>query len=155
MLTLSAFPAAIGVLLISLAACSSEVSTAPAPLGIVGLWNQGANLQDSVNNQTHIHTGYFSFTQQGAAGFAGSARQSGFCRNAEQDYTGPLATGVPYAITDGAQQGDRVSFRSELCSYEGTLSADGAHIEGSARCTYTEGGVNFVWTGAWLANRQP
>ena len=43
----------------------------------------------------------------------------------------------------------------ELCTYEGTLSADNAHIDGTARCSYVQNGVDFVWTGDWLANREP
>ena len=137
-----------------LGACSQESGTSPAPLSILGLWNQGANLRETAKNQTHIHAGYFSFTEEGD-GFAGRGQQSGFCRGANGDYTGPFATGTSYAIADGVQEGDRVTFRDELCTYEGTLSTDDAHIAGTARCTYTDGGASFVWTGDWLANREP
>jgi hypothetical protein len=35
------------------------------------------------------------------------------------------------------------------------MTSDGAHIDGIARCEYTDQGVRFVWTGDWLANREP
>jgi hypothetical protein len=142
---------AVGTLLY---ACSAQDSTSPAPLGIVGQWNQGARLTDPVNHQTHTHTGYFTFKMKGA-GFEGTGQQSGLCTSAAHgDYVGPLANGVAYQIGDGLQSGDHVSFKSDLCTYEGTLSADGQHIDGTARCAYSEGGVDFVWTGDWLANRE-
>jgi hypothetical protein len=53
------------------------------------------------------------------------------------------------------QQGDHVTFRSDLCTYDGTLSADGTRIHGTARCAYADHGAQFVWTGDWLADRQP
>lgn len=135
-------------------ACSAQDSTSPAPLGIIGQWDQGARLEDTANQQTHIHTGYFSFEKKGA-GFSGTSQQSGLCSSAAHgDYTGPLANGIPFEIRDGVQSGNQVSFRSDLCTYEGTLSADGEHIDGTARCAYSEGGVDFIWTGDWLANRQ-
>ena len=141
-------------LCVGVGACSSEGATAPASLAIVGLWNQGANLRDTVNNQTHIHTGYFSFAQEGV-GFAGTGEQSGFCSGPSGHYEGPLADGARYDIVDGVQDGSHVSFKSNLCSYEGTLSEDNAHIAGTASCSYVENGVNFVWAGDWLANREP
>jgi hypothetical protein len=138
-----------------LGACSgSDSGTAPAPLDIAGLWNQGARLADTVNGQTHIHTGYFSFSRHGA-GFSGQGQQTGLCHGAAGDYTGPLATGIAFPITAGVQTGDHVAFQSDLCSYEGTLSADGAHIAGTMRCAYRDAGTDFVWTGDWLANREP
>jgi hypothetical protein len=135
------------------AGCSGDSGIAPPALSIVGVWNQGANLRDTVNHQSHIHTGAFSFAQEGT-GFAGRGEQSGFCQGPHGQYTGPLADGVAYDIVDGVQQGDRVSFRSQLCTYDGTLSADQAHISGTARCAYNQAGVDFVWTGDWLANRE-
>jgi hypothetical protein len=135
-----------------LGACSSQ-SEAPS-LSIVGTWDQGARLQDATNAQTHIHTGYFSFDQKGN-GFSGSGQQSGLCHSAAGDYEGPLASGVPFHITDGVQQGSNVSFRSELCTYSGVISDDGLHLNGTAQCEYTDQGTHFVWTGDWLANRQP
>jgi hypothetical protein len=144
-----------GLVLLGLAgACSShDIGTAPAPLDLAGVWNQGANLRDTTNSQTHIHTGFFSFAQQGGA-FTGSGQQSGLCHAASGDYEGPLATGALFQITDGVQQGAHVSFKTELCTYEGTVTADGSHIDGTMRCAYTERGINFVWTGDWLADRQ-
>jgi hypothetical protein len=142
------------IVLISMTGCSPESGTSPASLAIVGLWNQGANLRDTVNNQTHIHTGYFSFAQEGV-GFAGTGEQSGFCSGPSGHYEGPLANGARYDIVDGVQDGSHVSFKSNLCSYEGTLSEDNAHLAGTASCSYVENGVNFVWTGDWLANREP
>jgi hypothetical protein len=133
-------------------ACRSDV-TSPEALTIVGEWGQGAYLLEEVKGQTHVHTGRFAFIRQGG-GFAGEGRQSGFCRKAGGDYTGPLATGASYQITGGVQDGDRVRFRSDLCTYEGAISKDGKEMSGTARCTYTDGGVNFVWTGSWLANRE-
>jgi hypothetical protein len=148
------FPSAgIGLLGLVCACSSPDGGTAPAPLDIVGQWGQGARLEDTLHHQTHIHTGYFSFARHGA-GFTGSGQQTGFCHAAAGDYTGPLADGVPFTITDGVQDGDHVTFKSPLCSYEGTLSSDSAHIEGTARCAYTDGGVNYVWVGDWLANRE-
>jgi hypothetical protein len=144
---------AVPLLLVSLGACSADSGTSPAPLSIVGVWNQGANLRDSVSNQTHIHTGYFSFVQE-RAGFDGAGEQSGLCTGPHGDYIGPLATGTPFSISEGTQQGDQVSFKTDLCTYEGTLSVDQAHIAGTARCAYTEGGVSLVWKGDWLANRE-
>ena len=32
--------------------------------------------------------------------------------------------------------------------------ADQAHIDGTARCSYTRNGVSFVGKGDWLANRE-
>jgi hypothetical protein len=144
---------AVPLFLFSLGACSGDSGTSPVPLGVVGVWNQGANLRDSVSNQTHIHTGYFSFEQE-RAGFAGAGEQSGLCTGPHGDYVGLLANGEPFSISDGIQRGNQVSFKTDLCTYEGTLSADEAHIEGSARCAYTEGGVSLVWKGDWLANRE-
>jgi hypothetical protein len=140
--------------LVALAACASD-STSPGSLTVVGLWGHGANLREAVHDQTHIHVGHFSFVRRGD-GFEGRGQQWGYCRATDgQDYTGPLATGTPYAITHGVQSGNEVSFRSDLCEYRGTLSADAQHIEGTARCAYTDGGEDFVWTGPWLANREP
>jgi hypothetical protein len=132
--------------------CGADV-TSPEALTITGEWGQGAYLLEEAKGQTHIHTGRFAFVRRGG-GFAGEGRQSGFCRTVGGDYTGPLATGVSYQIARGVQDGDRVSFRSDLCAYEGTISADGKEMSGTARCAYTDGGVKFVWTGNWLANRQ-
>ena len=70
------------------------------------------------------------------------------------DCSTPLATGKRFAVVDGIQEGNRVSFRSDLCTYQGTLSADLAHIDGTARCSYTQNGISFVWKGDWLANRE-
>jgi hypothetical protein len=137
-----------------LGACSShDAGTAPSALDVAGVWNQGASLRDTTNNQTHIHTGYFSFARQGEA-FTGRGQQSGVCHGPSGDYEGPLATGALFQITDGVQQGAHVSFKTELCTYEGTVSADGAHIDGTMRCAYSDRGVSFVWTGEWLADRQ-
>jgi hypothetical protein len=150
----SAIGSTAALLLIGMiSACSSDGGTSPATLSIVGVWNQGANLRDTVNNQNHIHTGYFSFVQE-RNGFVGDGEQSGFCSGPDGHYEGPLANGVPYDIADGVQEGEQISFKSELCTYQGTLSADGDHITGTARCAYTQGGVNFVWVGDWLANRE-
>ncbi len=145
---------AVALLLSAMIGACSQESTSPPTLSIVGVWNQGARLRDSVNNQTHIQTGYFSFTQRGE-GFTGRGEQSGLCTREDGDYVGPLATGIPYDISDGLQDGDRVSFQTDLCTYEGTLSREDERIEGTARCAYTEGGVDFVWTGGWVANREP
>jgi hypothetical protein len=90
-----------------------------------------------VTNQSHVHTGSFSFSQE-ANGFIGGGA-SGFSGGPKGHYTGPLASGTSYDIVDGVQAGDHVSFRSELCTYEGTMSTDNAHIAGKARCAYTEG----------------
>jgi hypothetical protein len=151
----SAIGSTAALLLIGMiSACSSDGGTSPASLSIAGVWNQGANLRDTVNNQTHIHTGYFSFVQE-RSGFVGDGEQSGFCSGPNGHYEGPLANGAPYDVADGVQEGDHISFKSDLCTYEGTLSADGDHITGTARCAYTQGGVNFVWVGDWLANREP
>ena len=139
----------------ALGACSShEPDTAPSALSIVGNWTQGANLRDTANAQTHIHTGYFSFAQQGG-GFNGTGKQTGLCHSASGDYEGPLATGGLFHITNGEQHGNEVSFNSDLCTYTGAMSADGSRIEGKASCAYTDGGVDFIWTGDWLADRQP
>ncbi|HEY7505791.1 MAG TPA: hypothetical protein VH700_16955 [Gemmatimonadales bacterium] len=136
------------------AACASDAdTTSPGSPAVVGQWSHGASLQEAARNQTHVHTGYFSFVREGS-GFGGEGRQWGYCRAVAGDYTGPLANGVLYAITGGEQDGDEVSFRSDLCEYRGTLSADAQHIEGTARCAYTDGGADFVWTGPWLANRE-
>ena len=140
------------VLVVLVSACASE-GTAPAARPSVGIWNQGANLRDSVNKQTHIHTGYFSFSQAGN-GFTGTGEQSGFCHGANGDYVGPLAEGTPFKVTDGVQQGDRVLFKTDLCSYEGALSEDHDHMNGTVRCAYIDNGVSFVWQGDWLANRE-
>jgi len=151
----SGTPTAIALALVALTgACSPEEGTSPSPLSIVGQWGQGANLSETARAQTHIHTGYFTFVRQGS-GFTGSGWQTGLCRGEGGDYAGPLATGASYEIVEGVQEGDRVSFKSALCEYQGTVSADGAHIDGTARCAYTEDGAGFVWTGAWLANREP
>jgi hypothetical protein len=56
---LSALPFFIAML----AGCSADDGSAPPPPSVVGVWNQGANLRDAVNQQTHIHTGAFSFVQ--------------------------------------------------------------------------------------------
>jgi len=147
-------PAAGLVFLGLVGACSShDTSTAPSALDLAGVWNQGANLRDTTNDQTHIHTGYFSFAEQGGA-FTGSGQQEGYCHAASGNYEGPLATGALFQITDGVQQGAHVSFKTELCTYEGTVTADGSHIDGTMRCAYTDRGTNFGWTGDWLADRR-
>ena len=134
-------------------ACSShDASTAPS-LSLAGNWTQGARLQEKANGQTHIHTGSFSFDQQGNR-FTGSGQQTGLCHSAAGDYVGPLATGALFQITDGVQQGSSVSFKSDLCTYVGVVSADGQRIDGTAQCAYVDQGVSFVWTGDWLADRQ-
>ena len=136
-------------------ACSSHDSaTSPSQFTMAGIWNQGARLQDTTLKQTHIHTGYFFFDQQGKS-FAGTGQQTGLCQSPTGDYVGPLATGLSFDVTDGVQQGQRVSFRTDLCTYEGVMTSDGAHIDGTARCEYADQGVRFVWTGDWLANREP
>jgi hypothetical protein len=135
------------------AACASRDATAPSPLALTGTWNQGANLRDTANGQTHIHVGHFSLAQRGET-FTGTGQQTGYCHAASGNYTGPLADGTLFHVTDGVQQGTHVAFKTELCSYEGTLTADGAHIDGTARCAYTDGGTPFVWTGDWLADRE-
>ena len=141
-------------LLVLLGACASDAdTTAPATLTVVGEWSHGANLREDARDQTHIHTGNFSFVRSGD-GFAGEGRQWGYCRAAGGDYAGPLASGVPYAVSRGVQNGDEVSFSTDLCEYRGTLSSDGRHIEGTARCAYRDGGQDFLWTGPWLANRE-
>ena len=139
----------------AVAACSSrEAATSPSQFSMAGIWNQGARLADTTLKQTHIHTGYFFFDQEGGS-FAGTGQQSGFCHSETGDYVGPLATGLNYDITQGVQHGRNVSFQTDLCSYEGVMTADGAHINGTARCEYTDQGLHFVWTGDWLANREP
>jgi hypothetical protein len=56
-----------------------------------------------VNQQAHIHTGYFTFKQKGA-GFAGTGQQTGLCTSAlHGDYVGPLANGIAYEIREGVQ----------------------------------------------------
>jgi len=137
-------------LLATLVACSGQPE-APSP-SIVGTWDQGARLADADNGQTHIHTGYFSFEQKGD-GFSGSGQQSGLCHGAAGDYEGPLASGELFHISEGVEQGINVSFKTPLCTYEGVLSDDNSHIDGTARCEYTDQGTHFVWTGDWLANR--
>ena len=55
------------------------------------------------------------------------------------------------------QKGDGFSGsgqQSPLCTYEGVMSDDNSHIDGTARCEYTDQGTHFVWTGEWLANLQ-
>jgi hypothetical protein len=146
-LSVAVTPAFIGLL----GACSSQ--PAAPTLSILGTWDQGARLEDAANHQTHIHTGYFSFEQKDD-GFSGSGQQSGMCHSAAGDYEGPLATGALFRITEGVQQGSNVLFKSSLCTYNGVISDDGLHLDGTARCEYTDQGTHFVWTGDWLANRQ-
>jgi hypothetical protein len=134
-----------------LGACSSQPE-APS-LSIVGMWDQGARLQDAGNGQTHIHTGYFSFDQTGN-GFSGSGQQSGLCHSEAGDYEGPLASGELLHISEGVEQGANVSFKTPLCTYQGVLSEDGLHLNGTAQCEYTDQGIHFAWTGDWLANRR-
>jgi len=151
----SKLASASGVVFVGMvAACSShEVDTAPSLLSMAGNWTQGARLQDSSKGQTHIHTGSFSFAQEGDA-FTGSGQQTGLCHGPSGDYVGPLATGALFQITNGVQQDRNVSFKSDLCAYTGVMSADGARIEGTVQCAYTDHGTSFVWTGDWLADRE-
>src|SRR5258705_10321562 len=105
-----------------LGACSANTSDAPSPLSIAGDWTQGARLRDSVHSQTHIHAGSFSFAKRGDA-FSGNGQQNGLCNTSSGDYTGPLADGALFQITSGVQRGAAVSFTSNMCTYEGTVSA--------------------------------
>ena len=139
-------------LLVVLGSCTHEHPTSSSPLSVAGSWTQGARLSETTHNQTHIHTGSFSFAQHGDA-FTGSGQQSGLCHDASGDYAGPLATGAVFQITEGVQRGAKVRFKTALCSYEGLVSADGAHMSGTASCSYLDGGVRFSWAGDWLADR--
>ena len=142
------------VLLIPVALACSRGSTPPSsPLSVAGSWVQGARLQDAANGQTHIHSGYFSFAQRGDA-FTGRGQQSGLCEAATGNYEGPLATGAEFQIVDGVQHGASVSFKTAMCTYQGLVSADGLHIDGTATCSYTDKGVQFNWQGDWLAQRE-
>jgi hypothetical protein len=144
-----------GLLVLAAAICGcSKDGTAPDDLVIAGVWNQGARLHDTVNQQTHYHTGYFSFSEE-KSGFSGEGQQSGVCTGSHGDYTGPLADGSVFALREGMLQGNHLSFKTNLCSYEGTLSDDKQHITGTASCAYQQDGTDFVWTGDWLANRAP
>jgi len=139
----------------AVAACAShDTTTSPSQFSMAGIWNQGARLQDTTLLQTHIHTGYFFFDQEGNS-FAGTGQQTGLCQGPLGDYVGPLATGLAFDITNGFQRGRNVSFQTDVCTYQGVMTADGSHIDGTARCEYTDQGVRFVWTGDWLANREP
>jgi hypothetical protein len=80
------------MVIVTIGGCSPDGGTSPASLSIVGVWNQGANLRDTVNGQTHIHTGYFSFVQE-RTGFVGNGEQSGLCSGPNGHYQGPLADG--------------------------------------------------------------
>ena len=56
----------------AVAACAShDTTTSPSQFSMAGIWNQGARLQDTTLLQTHIHSGYFFFDQQGNS-FAGT-----------------------------------------------------------------------------------
>ena len=143
---------ALGLITI-LGACSHEGTTSSSPLSVAGSWTQGARLSETTLNQTHIHAGSFSFAQHGAA-FTGSGQQSGLCHDEGGDYTGPLATGAVFQITEGIQQGAAVRFKTAMCTYEGLVSADGAHMAGTASCSYMDRGVRFDWSGDWLADRE-
>ncbi len=134
--------------------CSSErESTAPSVANLAGDWIQGARLNETALGQTHVHTGTFTFAQRGAD-FSGAGQQTGFCHAESGDYTGPLADGLPFSVRDGKITDAHVSFSTNLCRYEGDVSADGERITGTARCSYASGGVQFEWTGDWLADRQ-
>jgi hypothetical protein len=138
----------------AIAACShGSDSTAPGPGSVTGRWSQGANLTDAVNHQTHIHTGSFVLAQRNGA-ITGSGQQTGFCHAPSGNYEGPIADGVPFSITGALVTGSRVSFTTDLCSYDGTLSPDGEHMNGTMQCAYTYQGVSFHWAGDWLADRQ-
>ena len=134
-------------------ACSHERTTSSSPLSVAGSWTQGARLSEPTLNQTHIHTGSFWFAQHGGA-FTGSGQQSGLCHDSSGDYAGPLANGAVFQITEGLQQGATVRFKTAMCTYEGLVSADGAHMAGTASCSYTDRGVRFEWSGDWLADRE-
>lgn len=138
--------------LVVLGACSTNNTAATSPLSVAGDWTQGARLRDSVHAQTHLHAGSFSFAQRGET-FKGSGQQNGLCNAASGDYTGPLADGALFQITSGVQNGANVSFKSNMCTYDGTVSADGLHMAGTATCSYTVQGTRFDWSGEWLADR--
>jgi hypothetical protein len=136
------------------AACAGGgEGTAPTGGSIAGRWSQGASLTDSANHQSHIHTGTFLIGQRGTS-FSGTGQQTGFCHASSGDYTGPLADGVPFVLRDGVVSGSHVTFATDLCRYEGAISADGRHLTGTTICAYTAAGVRFQWVGPWLADRE-
>lgn len=137
-----------------LAACSQKSGTDPQDFTLSGNWWQSGHLTDAVNGVSHVHEGYFYLNQAGAE-FAGSGQNFGLCHNASGDYEGPLADSTAYTVSEGAVDGQQISFKTNLCTYSGSFeNGNPNRITGTATCGYVENGVTYAFSGGWQANRE-
>jgi hypothetical protein len=137
-----------------IAACSQKSGTDPQDFTLSGNWWQSGHLTDAVNGVSHVHEGYFYLNQAGAE-FAGSGQNFGLCHNASGDYEGPLADSTAYPVSEGAVDGQQISFKTNLCTYSGSFeNGNPNRITGTATCGYVENGVTYVFAGGWQANRE-
>jgi hypothetical protein len=79
------------MVIVTIGGCSPDGGTSPASLRVVGVWNQGANLRDTVNGQTHIHTGT-SRSSRSAAGSSAMASRADSVAGRTGTTRGPLPT---------------------------------------------------------------
>lgn len=139
------------------AACAGNDQPAGPTALLSGTWVQSGNLTDPINHQSHIHLGTFAIVQVDDT-FSGTGKQTGLCNGQHgATYTGPLADGVPYAITNGVLSGGgtTVEFTTPVCQYTGTFAPGRTdRIAGLMSCTYLRNDTTFQFSGPWLADRQ-
>jgi hypothetical protein len=139
---------------LALAGCSGGDNTGPERLSLNGNWFQSGDLKDSVTGDSHIHVGTFSLVQSGDS-FTGSGEQSGFCSTSAGTYTGPLADPAPFAVVGGRLVGREVTFRRDICDYQGHFVAGHTDlIYGTATCHYTRNNVDYTFAGQWQAQKR-
>lgn len=143
-------------LLAVLAGCTGQEPTTAQEFTMAGRWRHSADLRDSLTGDSHIHEGRFTLQGSGAA-FSGSGRQWGSCATAPGvSYKGPLADTLPYPVVEGVQVGQSISFKTNICEYQGTFERGNPNrITGTGRCSYQFNGVNYTFAGLWQADRLP
>lgn len=136
--------------LVALAACGGD-STGPQVVDVQGIWNYSNNFSSGAVGYSCSTSGTVSITQNGS-NFTGTAdATSGLCTDSFGDQFDD--TGVS-SVSGGQVNGSNVSFQTDGCQFNGTVSGDPANaMTGTETCTLAVGGTNYVFTGPFQASR--
>lgn len=122
---------------------------APSVPNIAGIWNYSETLTDAVHSISCNDTGTLNILQSGST-FTGTYSQTGVCSGPG----GAIDNSGSGTVSGGQISGNSVSFFTDFCQYQGTLSGSPPNrATGGGSCTFQEAGVTFNFAISWQASR--
>jgi hypothetical protein len=131
---------------------STDKTGSTGPTGpmadITGPWQFSDNITSATAKVVCSSTGRVTFTQTGED-FIATATLRQFCTDSVNNSS---VADVVVPVTGGRLDGTTVSFKTNRCQYNGTLSGilDNA-MSGTASCTFVSLGPSNILTGTWQA----